>query len=154
MMAESRVFSLALSKLVLSLPLPVAEVAVSGLVLDSRQVQPGNLFIALAGAQTDGRKFIAGAIERGAAAVLVEADKKWQGINWLGAVPVIALDKLAGSLSEIASRFYNNPSAQMRITGVTGTNGKTTCSLLLGQVYALVRERAAVMGTVGCGVLD
>src|SRR5690606_21750175 len=51
-------------------------------------------------------------------------------------------------------RFYGNPSAQMQVTGITGTNGKTTCSLLLGQLYALVKARAAVMGTVGCGVLD
>lgn len=155
MTAESRSVKFTLAKLLPALSLAsAADIALSGLVLDSRKVQPGNLFIALTGAQADGRSFIASAIECGAAAVLVEADKDWQGMSWLGSVPVIAVENLAQSLSGIAARFYGNPSAQLHMTGITGTNGKTTCSLLLGQLYAVVEARAAVMGTVGCGVLD
>ncbi len=155
MPVESQSFVLTLAQLLPDMELAkAAPVVVSGLTLDTRQLNQGDVFVALRGTQSDGRNYIAAAIERGAVAVLVEADKEWQGIDWLGQVPVIAVDQLAQQVSTIAGRFYGDPSAHFRLVGITGTNGKTTCSLLLGQLSALLRERAGVVGTVGYGVLD
>lgn len=131
-----------------------ANVAPHNLCLDSRHISAGDAFIALAGTQTDGRQYIARAVEAGASAVLVEADKAWQGINWIGSVPVIAIDSLPQHISAIAGRFYSDPSEELRLIGITGTNGKTTCSLLLGQLLARLTGTSAVVGTLGYGIVD
>lgn len=126
----------------------------NNLCLDSRQVGNGDVFIALAGTQVDGRQFIARAIETGALAVLVEADKSWQGINWIGDVPVIAIEHLPQQISALAGRFYDEPSRELRLVGITGTNGKTTCSLLLSQLLARLLGTSSVVGTLGYGIVD
>jgi len=131
-----------------------AKVDVSGLCLDSRKLIAGDVFFALVGEKIDGRQFVAAAVEAGAAAILVEAGKEWQAIQWRDAVPVIAVENLAQQMSEIAGRFYQHPSKQCRLIGVTGTNGKTTCSLLNSQLAALLQKRAGVVGTLGFGLLD
>jgi UDP-N-acetylmuramoyl-L-alanyl-D-glutamate--2,6-diaminopimelate ligase len=131
-----------------------ASILVRNLCLDTRQLKMGDAFIALAGIKVDGRNFIAKAIELGAAAILVEADKNWQGIAWLGAVPVIAIDNLPSRVSEIAGHFFGEPSKKIQLIGITGTNGKTTCSLLAGQMLARLQKKSAVIGTIGYGLLD
>jgi UDP-N-acetylmuramoyl-L-alanyl-D-glutamate--2,6-diaminopimelate ligase len=135
-----------------------ATIEISGINLDSRAIQSGDVFVALVGAKIDGRQFIAKAIELGAAAIFVEADKQWQDTNWIGAVPVIAIESLASQVSDIAGRFYLHPSYRCRLIGVTGTNGKTTCTLLIAQLAALLAKQenstAGVVGTLGFGVLD
>lgn len=135
-----------------------AEIVVNGVQLDSRKIESGDVFIALVGAKVDGRQFIAKAIELGATVILVEADKQWQGINWIDVVPVVAVENLAVQVSEIAGNFYGHPSQQCQLIGVTGTNGKTTCTLLLAQLSALLvkheKNTAGVVGTLGFGVLD
>jgi len=135
-----------------------ATVSASGLNLDSRAIKKDDVFIALVGARLDGRQFIAKAIESGASAIFVEADRQWQGINWIGAVPVIAVEKLSQQASLIAGRFYSHPSQSCRLIGVTGTNGKTTCTLLIAQIAALLsrheKNTAGVVGTLGYGILD
>lgn len=135
-----------------------AAIEINGINLDSRAIQAGDIFIALVGAKIDGRQFIAKAIELGAGAIFVEADKQWQGINWIGVVPVIAIENLAAQVSDIAGCFYSHPSQRCRLIGVTGTNGKTTCTLLIAQLAALLAKQenntAGVVGTLGFGVLD
>jgi UDP-N-acetylmuramoyl-L-alanyl-D-glutamate--2,6-diaminopimelate ligase len=135
-----------------------ATINASGLNLDSRLIKEGDVFIALVGAKLDGRQFIAKAIESGAAAVFVEVDKQWQGVNWIGAVPVVAVEKLSQQASIIAGRLYSHPSHACRLIGVTGTNGKTTCTLLIAQLAALLsrheKNTAGVVGTLGYGILD
>lgn len=131
-----------------------AGIVVKGLSLDSRTITNDDLFIAVAGTASDGRQYINQAIERGAAAVLVDADDQWQGIRWFNQVPVIAIENLPQKMSAIAARFYHSPSALLRVIGITGTNGKTTCSLLLAQLFALLDKQAGVVGTIGFGVLN
>ncbi len=131
-----------------------ASIVVRNLCLDSRQLKTGDAFIALSGTQVDGRQFIAKAIEAGASAILVEADKNWHGVDWLGNVPVIAIERLPENISHIASRFYGEPSKSMSLIGITGTNGKTTCSLLAAQLLAGLQQKAGVIGTIGYGLLD
>lgn len=131
-----------------------ATVTVNNLCLDSRQLKAGDAFIALVGINVDGRDFIAKAIELGVAAILVEADKNWQGIDWLGNVPVIAVDDLPEKVSEIAGHFFANPSEKISLIGITGTNGKTTCSLLAAQLMAGLQQKSGVIGTIGYGLVD
>ncbi len=131
-----------------------ANVAVCNLCLDSRQIKAGDAFIALVGIKVDGRDFIAKAIELDVAAILVEADKNWQGIDWLGKVPVIAVENLAEKVSEIAGRFFADPSKKIPLIAITGTNGKTTCSLLAAQLMAGLQQKSGVVGTIGYGVVD
>lgn len=147
--------SVALADLLPDLDLDkAASLEVSNLCLDTRHLKTGDAFVALAGIKVDGRNFIAKAIELGAAAILVEADKNWQGLDWLGAVPVIAVENLPSLVSEIAGRFFGEPSKKIQLIGITGTNGKTTCSLLVAQLLAQLQQKSAVVGTVGYGLLD
>ena len=155
MAAHYQTHSVALADLLPDLNLDkAASIVVRNLCLDTRVLKTGDAFIALAGIQVDGRNFIAKAIELGAAAILVEADKNWQGIDWLGAVPVIAIDNLPARVSEIAGRFFGEPSKKIPLIGITGTNGKTTCSLLAAQMLARLQQKSAVIGTIGYGLLD
>jgi UDP-N-acetylmuramoyl-L-alanyl-D-glutamate--2,6-diaminopimelate ligase len=141
---------------------PASDRAITGLTLDSRKVHPGDLFVALPGLQQDGRGFIADAIARGAAAVVYDSDGYDPGPL---AVPTVGTAKLASRASAIADRFYDAPSRDLLVIGVTGTNGKTTCTQLLAQALDHEGEtvhatgaaghpacgRCAVIGTLGYG---
>jgi UDP-N-acetylmuramoyl-L-alanyl-D-glutamate--2,6-diaminopimelate ligase len=146
----------------------VAEIGVSGFQLDSRKVQPGDVFIAVPGFDqtnpVDGRQFIAQALAAGAVAVLAEREA-WSGQDWLEqdetrqalpeyGVPVVLIADLVSQISSIAGRFYDQPSEHMRVIGITGTNGKTTCSHLLAQLFNQLKIKTAVIGTLGYGVPD
>lgn len=132
------------------------------MTLDSRQVQQGDLFVALKGHQVDGRQFITKAIEQGAALVLAEAD---EGISEpelasefakcnlnRTACKVISVPNLPKMLSAIANVFYAEPSKKLTLVGITGTNGKTTTAQLFAQWRNLLGGKSAVMGTIGNGL--
>ena len=131
---------------------PGMDRALSGVQLDSRRVQPGDLFLAYKGAAADGRDFIPAAIASGAAAVLVEADAHWQGARAEGAVPLIPVNGLPEKAGRVAARFYGEPARQMRMIGITGTNGKTTCAQLAAQALTQLGYRCGVIGTLGYGL--
>lgn len=122
---------------------------------DSRRVARGDVFVALpgmlAGKSRDGREFIGLAVSQGAAAVIVEAD----GLNepQIG-VPLLAVPNLRAMLGALASRFYGDPSRRTRVIGVTGTNGKTSCTHWIAQSLGHAGTPCAVIGTVGSGFLD
>ncbi len=120
--------------------------------MDSRAVIPGGLFIGMPGDQTDGRRFIADAIANGAVALLLE-----EGNNFSipeTDVPVIRLADSRRHVGLILNRFYNFPSSKVTVIGVTGTNGKTTCTQLLSRVLDKPGRRCAVIGTLGNGYPD
>lgn len=124
-------------------------VAASNITADSRQVGPGSLFLAYAGERLDGRDFIEQAIQQGAAAVVWESkgfhwNAKWQIPN----LPVLNLREQRG---QIADSFYGHPSEKLWMIGVTGTNGKTSCSHWLAQAMNQVGRKTALVGTLGNG---
>lgn len=127
------------------------QILVSGITQDSRMVKAGDLFCARAGGTHKGSDFIPDALAKGAAAILIDSEERY---THEGDVPVIAVDALAQRLSDIAGAFYGKPSAQLRMIGVTGTNGKTSCSHFLAQALNGLGERTAVIGTVGNGFPD
>ncbi|SEK99983.1 UDP-N-acetylmuramoylalanyl-D-glutamate--2,6-diaminopimelate ligase [Atopomonas hussainii] len=122
------------------------------LTLDSRKVRAGDLFLALPGVNSDGRSHIADALARGAAAVAYESE----GAGELPQteVPLVPVKHLAQHLSAIAGRFYGEPSRNLAVVGVTGTNGKTSVSQLLAQVLGRLETPCAIIGTLGNGFFD
>lgn len=136
----------------MALPVDWAGLPVLGLALDSRAVRPGDLFLAFPGTRQDGRAFIAAAAGAGAVAALAEAEGL--AIAPIPTLPVIPVPGLAARVSAIADAFYAHPSTALIVTGVTGTNGKTTCTQLLAQLFALLEAPAGVIGTLGAGVTD
>lgn len=127
---------------------------VSGLTLDSRQVQPGFLFFARTGVHSRGADFIADAERRGAVAVVVERGELSAAERAQVSVPLLEVQGLDAVVGEVASRFYGNPSHRLKVIGITGTNGKTSCSHYLVQALQQLGHRAAVIGTLGNGFLD
>ncbi|HSQ11203.1 MAG TPA: UDP-N-acetylmuramoyl-L-alanyl-D-glutamate--2,6-diaminopimelate ligase [Burkholderiaceae bacterium] len=118
--------------------------------LDSRAVRAGDIFLAVPGGRSDGRQFLADAIDRGAAAALVDADG-WDGAAQV--IPVLPVNGLRDSLGALAAAYYERPSEQLLSIGVTGTNGKTSCSQWIAQLLTHEGRRCAVVGTVGIGFL-
>jgi UDP-N-acetylmuramoyl-L-alanyl-D-glutamate--2,6-diaminopimelate ligase len=116
--------------------------------LDSRGVRAGDIFLAVPGGKSDGRRFLADAIGHGAAAALVDADG-WDGS--VHAIPVQPVQGLRDSLGALAAAYYERPSEQLLSVGVTGTNGKTSCSQWIAQLLTHEGRRCAVVGTVGIG---
>lgn len=144
----SRAYSMSLSDLLSGVDIVNAfvDVVVTGLTMDSRQVNTGDAFVAVKGLATDGHQYIDIALDAGAAVVLAERlDPKWQDR------PVIVIENLREQLGLIADRFYQSPSTSMSIIGVTGTNGKTTCSYLAAQALNYSGERCGLIGTLGTG---
>jgi len=124
-------------------------VKISRLVTDSREVRAGDVFVAYPGAQADGRQFIAQAIAGGAAAVIWEADKFAWDESWR--VPNLAVRDLRHHAGEIADHVYGSPSKKLWMIGVTGTNGKTSCSHWLAQSFGALGKKTALIGTLGNG---
>ncbi len=126
------------------------EAQIGGLALDSRQVAPGDLFFALEGTQAHGKQFVEQAIERGAAAVLLET--QWARTGERNGVPVISVPGLRFKLGALAERWFGNPSQAMTVVGVTGTNGKTSVSHFIAQALR-VDGPCGLIGTLGYGLV-
>ncbi|HET7198320.1 MAG TPA: UDP-N-acetylmuramoyl-L-alanyl-D-glutamate--2,6-diaminopimelate ligase [Burkholderiales bacterium] len=134
---------------------PFAELAAQGAMIerltsDSRRCTPGTAFFAYPGEKADGRAHIADALARGASAVLWESADRfpWRDEWRVANVGVEALKSRAG---ELAAAFYGRPSERLWTCGITGTNGKTSCSQWLAALLEMTGTRAGVIGTLGSG---
>jgi len=117
---------------------------------DSRHVRRGDTFVAYPGAVHDGRRFIAQAIARGARSVLWDSDNfKWNA-TWR--VPNLGIPQLRKRIGCIASAINGEPGARLEMIGVTGTNGKTTCSQWIAQALTATGTPTAVIGSLGYGL--
>jgi UDP-N-acetylmuramoyl-L-alanyl-D-glutamate--2,6-diaminopimelate ligase len=130
----------------------VPEVAVTGITYDSRQIQPGNIFVAVEGMNVDGHHFIPTAIQNGATAVVGS-----QPLTNL-AVPYIQVSDTRNTLAHLSAAFYGFPARRMTVIGVTGTDGKTTTSSMIYQILLKADLWAGMISTVnayiGNDVLD
>lgn len=134
-------------------PIPKAlNVVATGIQMDSRLLCKGDLFLACFGQNHDARDFIDDAIELGVVAVLAESGGQWQGTKIIRDVAVIAIDNLSAKISEIAARFYSHPSDKLHVIGITGTNGKTSCSQFIAQALTSIGCQCGTIGTLGYGV--
>jgi UDP-N-acetylmuramoyl-L-alanyl-D-glutamate--2,6-diaminopimelate ligase len=121
----------------------------SGIALDSRKLKHGDLFLAYPGQRADGRAHIAQAIAAGASAVIWERSGFQWDASWR--VPNLGVTDLRRHVGEIASRFFQYPSRDLWLAGVTGTNGKTSCSHWIAQSLGRLGRKSAVIGTLGSG---
>lgn len=117
-------------------------VEVRGLTADSRQVQPGMLFVALRGATVDGHAFVKQALDRGAVAFVVEE------VNKEISAPQIVVRNTRTAVAVLASVFYGNPSRELKVIGVTGTNGKTTVTHLIERILEDQGHKTGLIGTL------
>ena len=129
-------------------------VDISGVNIDSRKIEKGHLFVAIKGTQTDGHRFIPKALELGAAAVLCEdlpegisGDAGHMDVTY---VQVVSTEAAVGP---VATVFYGEPSKQLKLVGVTGTNGKTTVATLLYNMFRKFGHRCGLLSTV-CNYIE
>lgn len=124
---------------------PAASVRVSGVSHDSRRVRPGDVFVALRGQHTDGHRYVDAAVAAGAAAVVVEEAASAAAVP----VPAVLVRDTRRALAELSVAFWDAPSRDLRLVGVTGTNGKTTTTTLVASIGRAAGLRSAVLGTLG-----
>jgi len=117
-------------------------VDIADLAYDSRRVEPGTLFFCVRGEKVDGHEFGARAVEDGAAALVVERE-----LTELEVTQVVVPDSRA-AMAPLAARFWDDPTAQLRVVGVTGTNGKTTTAFLVREVLQAADVYCGLLGTV------
>lgn len=126
-----------------------ADVDVSGIEYDSRRVRPGTLFVAMKGGATDGNRFVEQAVESGAVAIATDTASIFDALR--SAHPQLAVLQVAHgrhALSELARSFYGFPDEQLGLTGVTGTNGKTTTAYLINQILRQQDRKTILLGTI------
>jgi UDP-N-acetylmuramoyl-L-alanyl-D-glutamate--2,6-diaminopimelate ligase len=129
---------------------------ISNITADSREVNEGSLFVAMPPYGNDGEEYLPNALERGAAAYLVHSEQALQMVKDLGR-PVLRFDQgepFETALAAIARAFYGDPSMNLKMIAVTGTNGKSTCCWWLRQALEWLGERSAYLGTLGIGFGD
>jgi UDP-N-acetylmuramoyl-L-alanyl-D-glutamate--2,6-diaminopimelate ligase len=137
---------------------PGEDRAVGHLTLDSREVERGTLFAAVAGTRRHGLEFVDAVLRRGAAAIVWEPDPRLdpaaaERACAAAGVPLLMVPELGMQLSRIAGRFFGEPSRQLALIGVTGTDGKTSVSQFIAQALSGDRP-CGVIGTLGYGLLD
>ena len=125
------------------------DVAIRSICFDSRKVAEGDVFVATRGTAVDGHDFIAKAVEQGAVAVICETLPKKIAEN----VVYVQVADSADALGIMASNFYENPSQNLTLVGVTGTNGKTTIATLLYQLFRALGYKVGLLSTV-CNYVD
>ncbi len=140
---------LSLSELLAALPpgtrtLGDPDREICALTADSRAVTAGALFVALRGERTDGHRFVGEAVRRGAAAVVMEEPQPLPA----HATGIVVADSMR-ALSHLADTFYGHPSGDLEVVGVTGTNGKTTTSQMIGAILNAAGIAAGTIGTIG-----
>lgn len=118
---------------------------------DSRQVGPGDLYVAVPGTRTDGHAYIPAVIAAGAAAVV--CDRTWyeQQIQPAGQIAWLPVGNPRAALAEVSAAFYGHPARELKMIGITGTNGKTTTAHLVSQVLTRQGIRCGWIGTLGAG---
>jgi UDP-N-acetylmuramoyl-L-alanyl-D-glutamate--2,6-diaminopimelate ligase len=126
------------------------DVDITSLCYDSRQARAGALFVAMRGEHTDGHTYVQAALDRGAAAIVVE---RWPEMN-VGETPCILVDDSRVALAALAAFFYQQPSLRLKLAGVTGTNGKTTTTYLLKHICDRAVLRCGLIGTVRYEIAD
>ncbi|HET6559931.1 MAG TPA: Mur ligase family protein, partial [Prolixibacteraceae bacterium] len=119
-------------------------VSIGSIQFDSRQVNAGDLFVAVKGSHVDGHGFIGKAVEMGAVAVVCEEIPE----NLPSAVIVVRIADSQKMFGKMAASFYGNPSENLKVVGVTGTNGKTTIATLLYHTFTLLGYKVGLISTI------
>ncbi len=123
---------------------------VTGIAYDSREAAPGSIFVAVSGFTVDGHRFIGKAIENGASVII--AEKEPTEID--PSVTVLKVASTRDALARVSSSFFGNPTEQMNLIGITGTNGKTSITYFLQAIFERAGSSLGVIGTIGTVIGD
>src|SRR5713101_5922260 len=115
---------------------------VTGVEYDSRRVRPGNVFVAMRGESNDGNQFMDLAIAAGAAAIVTDSDRRPENVAW-AQVP-----HGRRALAGVSANFYERPAEKLAVSGITGTNGKSTTAFVLEAILSAARRQSALVGTI------
>jgi UDP-N-acetylmuramoyl-L-alanyl-D-glutamate--2,6-diaminopimelate ligase len=115
---------------------------VTGVEYDSRRVRPGNVFVAMRGESSDGNRFIDQAVAAGAVAVVTDSDRRPKNVAW--AQVTHGRRALAG----VSANFYRHPAEKLAVTGITGTNGKSTTAFIIEAILSAAGRKSALVGTI------
>jgi len=126
-----------------------SQLIIKGIAFDSKQVKPGFLFVCIAGLKTDGHLYIDNAIENGAAAIMVE-----NIVRVKTGITCVLTENTRKGLATVASNFYGEPSRNIKVIGVTGTNGKTTTTHLIRAILEEAKYPTSIMGTLYAKIGD
>ena len=127
--------------------LPVENPVVTSIEMDSREVQPGSVFICIEGYTVDGHNYVAQAVANGAIAIIAEKDV-------VADVPVIKVRSTMRAMAVLANAFYDNPTSKLHMVGITGTNGKTSVSYLIEAILRKANQKTGLIGTIGMKIGD
>lgn len=125
----------------------VGDTEISGVHYDSRRVLPGDLFVAMRGGSTDGNRFIASALSKGATAILTDSPEVFAQLRAEGH-PVALVSHGRRALAEASAAFFGHPESRLKVSAVTGTNGKTTTAFLLEQMLSSAGRKCLLIGTI------
>ncbi len=125
------------------------DIKVRGIKTDTRKIEEGDLFVALSGHQTDGHDYLAEAARAGASAVLI-AEEKTNHLPEEFSIPFLTTSNPETKLPPLLQKFYGNPSRELTLIGITGTNGKTTTTHILESILKAQGESTGLIGTVAC----
>ncbi len=130
------------------------EIEVSSVEYDSRAVTPGALFVAVPGLTVDGHSYLGRALENGAPAVAVQADREsmWRAVLDTGGADILVLPDTRSGLAALAAAFHQHPARRLRVIGVTGTDGKTSLCHLLAHVLNAAGHKAGLISTAECRI--
>jgi UDP-N-acetylmuramoyl-L-alanyl-D-glutamate--2,6-diaminopimelate ligase len=129
--------------------------AVRGVEYDSRRIQPGDLFVAMRGEATDGNRYIDAALAKGAGAIVTDSREAYEAVALKHpGVPAALVPHGRRALSEASSAVFGHPERRLALTGVTGTNGKTTTAFLLEALLRSVGRQCVLIGTIETHVGD
>ena len=121
---------------------------IKGIEKDSKEVKEGYLFVAIKGFSVDGHKFIENAIENGATAIMIEEGCNLKGVKLPEDVAIIMAKNTREGLAISAANFYGNPSAKLKLIGVTGTKGKTTTTYMIKEILEKAGKKVGLIGTI------
>jgi len=127
-----------------------ANVPLTHLTLDSRQAGPGSVFVAVPGERFDGHNFIPQVVAAGVGAVVIQADRASEYASL--PVPCLIVPDCRKALAPLACRFYGDPTRSLYLAGVTGTNGKTTTTLMIDSIARAAGDRTGTIGTLGATI--
>ncbi|MFA7326043.1 MAG: UDP-N-acetylmuramoyl-L-alanyl-D-glutamate--2,6-diaminopimelate ligase [Candidatus Kapaibacterium sp.] len=126
------------------------DITINNIQFDSRKIEDGDVFVAVRGIESDGHDYIESAVSFGAKVVVCEESPNIRYDN----VTFIIVDKARKALARISANYYGNPSSELRIVGVTGTNGKTTVTFLISELLRKLGHKTAIIGTTGIYIGD
>lgn len=125
------------------------DIEINGITYDSRKIKKGDLFICISGYTHDGHIYINEALQKGAAAFIVEKDADIDGT-----AAVVRVQSSRSAMPVLASNFYRNPAEKLRLIGITGTNGKTTATYLIRSILEANKQKTGLLGTISTQIGD